>query len=140
LNWTGKNVAVTGGASLAGTAASRFAIGPNIDDIVEGTIRCAEKIEGVTAVNLGAMARTRVLDAVHVILHRFGAKPRIEAHPEMPIGPLSRVADNALAKKLFGLEPKVPFQERFSRTMDWDLAARNPAEESVVLGRRLAER
>ena len=35
-----------------------------VGDIVEGTIRAAETIDDGTAVNLGTMERTRVLDAV----------------------------------------------------------------------------
>ena len=40
-----------------------------------------------------------------------GAIPKIDPHPEMPTGPLNRVADNALAKKLLGWEPKVMFMD-----------------------------
>src|SRR4029077_8396539 len=36
-----------------------------VGDIVEGTIRAAEVIDDGTAINLGTMERTRVIDAVH---------------------------------------------------------------------------
>jgi len=73
-----------------------------VDDIVRGTILAAEKINDGTAVNLGTMERIRVIDAVHEILRTFGRDPKIEHQLEMPTGPLNRVADNALAKKLLG--------------------------------------
>src|SRR5207244_12185525 len=38
-----------------------------VDDIVEGTILAAEKIEDATAVTLGTVARVRVLRAVDVV-------------------------------------------------------------------------
>ena len=95
-----------------------------IDDIVRGTILAAEKIDDGTAVNLGTMERIRVMDAVHDILRAFGRTPKIELHPEMPTGPLNRVADNSLAKKLLGWEPKVMFEEGLRRTIDWYVSTR----------------
>src|SRR6185295_4706435 len=43
-----------------------------VGDIVEGTIRAAEVIDDGTAVNLGTMERTRVIDAARMILERTG--------------------------------------------------------------------
>src|SRR6266850_145699 len=68
-----------------------------IDDIVNGTILAAEKIDDATAVNLGTMERIKVIEAVREILHTFGCNPELEFRPEMPTGPLNRVADNSLA-------------------------------------------
>src|SRR5579863_4768770 len=79
-----------------------------IDDIVAGTIRAGEKIDDGTAVNLGTMERVRVLDAVQMVLDSTGHKAKIKFRPDMPTGPLNRVADNSLAKKLLGWEPKFP--------------------------------
>ncbi len=98
-----------------------------VGDIVEGTILAAEKIDDGTAVNLGTMERIRVLDAVQMVLQRAGYSPTIRLRPEMPTGPLNRVADNALAKRLLGWTPKVPFREGLARTMDWYFASKDPA-------------
>jgi nucleoside-diphosphate-sugar epimerase len=78
-----------------------------IDDIVEGTILCAEKIDNGTAVNLGTTERIRVLDAVQEILRYMGHTAKIVTQPDKPTGPLNRVADNSLGKKLLDWEPKV---------------------------------
>lgn len=111
-----------------------------VDDIVRGTILAAEKIEDGTAVNLGTMERIRVIDAVQEILRTFGLKPKIERQLEMPTGPLNRVADNALAKKLLGWEPQVMFMDGLHRTIDWYVSTKKPEEVSAKLELILTER
>jgi nucleoside-diphosphate-sugar epimerase len=111
-----------------------------IDDIVRGTILAAEKIDDGTAVNLGTMERIRVIDAVHEILRSFGRNPKIEPHPEMPTGPLNRVADNALAKKLIGWEPKVMFMDGLRRTIEWYVKTKKQEEVADKLEAILTER
>jgi nucleoside-diphosphate-sugar epimerase len=111
-----------------------------IDDIVRGTILSAEKIDDGTAVNLGTMERIRVMDAVHEILRAFNRNPKIEPHPEMPTGPLNRVADNALAKKLLGWEPQVMFNDGLRRTIDWYVKNKKQAEVADKLEAILTER
>jgi len=111
-----------------------------IDDIVRGTILAAEKIDDGTAVNLGTMERIRVMDAVHEILRAFNRNPKIEPHPEMPTGPLNRVADNALAKKLLGWEPQVMFNDGLRRTIDWYIKTKKQAEVADKLEAILTER
>jgi nucleoside-diphosphate-sugar epimerase len=71
-----------------------------IDDIVEGTILAGEKISDGTAVNLGTMERIRVIDAAKMVCEFTGHKADIKFRPDMPTGPLNRVADNSLAKQL----------------------------------------
>jgi nucleoside-diphosphate-sugar epimerase len=95
-----------------------------VDDIVAGTIRAAEKIDDGTAINLGTMERIRVLDAVEMVLEITGHEAEIVTRPDMPTGPLNRVADNSLAKKLLGWEPKVPFREGLERTIEWYFATK----------------
>jgi len=111
-----------------------------VDDIVRGTILAAEKINDGTAVNLGTMGRIRVIDAVHEILRTFGRDPKIEHQLEMPTGPLNRVADNALAKKLLGWEPQVKFMDGLHRTIDWYIGTKKQEEVSAKLELMLTER
>lgn len=111
-----------------------------IDDIVEGTILAAEKIDDGTAVNLGTMERNRVIDAVNLVLEYTGHKPKIKFRPDMPVGPLNRVADNSLAKKLLNWEPKVLLKEGLKRTVEWYFSSRNKTKvenelESMLTGR-----
>lgn len=112
----------------------------HVSDIVAGTILAAEKIEDGTAINLGTMERVRVIEAVREVLRYTGHHARIEFHPEMPTGPLNRVADNALAKQLLGWEPHVKFIEGLHQTIDWYFSAKRPEDVRATLELRLTER
>jgi len=111
-----------------------------VDDIVRGTVLAAEKIENGTAVNLGTMERVRVIDAVRMVLERIGHKAEIKFRPDMPTGPLNRVADNSLARQLLGWEPEVPFQEGLHRTIDWYCTTKDREQVRRILDRMLTER
>lgn len=111
-----------------------------VDDIVEGTILATEKIDDSTAINLGTMERTRVIDAVHEVLRYTGHRAEIEFRPEMPTGPYNRVADNSLTKKLLDWEPQVPFMDGLHRTIDWYFANKDREQIKAILGRMLTER
>ncbi len=111
-----------------------------IDDIVRGTILAAEHIDDGTAVNLGTMERIKVIDAVQEVLRYTSRKAKIEFHPEMPTGPLNRVADNSLAKELLGWQAEVKFMEGLHRTIDWYFSTKKQDQVSGVLERMLTER
>ena len=111
-----------------------------VGDIVEGTILAAEKIDDGSALNLGTMERIRVLDAVKEIMRYTGFEAKIELHPEMPTGPLNRVADNSLAKKILGWEPEVKFIDGLHRTIDWYSATKDVEEVKKILITSLTER
>jgi UDP-glucose 4-epimerase len=112
----------------------------HVSDIVSGTILAAEKIDDGSAVNLGTMERTRVIDAVHEVHRCTRHSPRIEFHPEMPTGPMNRVADNALAKQLLGWEPRVKFMDGLRQTIDWYFSAKDRDQVRATLDSVLTER
>jgi nucleoside-diphosphate-sugar epimerase len=111
-----------------------------IDDIVNGMILAAEKIDDGTAVNLGTMERIRVMDAAKMVLEYTGHQAEIRLLRDMPTGPLNRVADNALARQLLGWEPRVLFKEGLKRTTEWYYATKDRALVQRTLSRRLLER
>ena len=74
----------------------------HVSDIARGTILAADKIDDGSLVNLATMERTGVIDAVQEVLRYTEHRAEIELHPEMPTGPMDRVADNALAKRCLG--------------------------------------
>jgi nucleoside-diphosphate-sugar epimerase len=111
-----------------------------IDDIISGTILAAEKIDDATAINLGTTERIRVIDAASEVLRYTKHKAKIYLRPGMPTGPLNRVADNSLAKKLLGWEPKVKFYDGLHRTIDWYFSSKNKREVKGYLRRMLTER
>ena len=111
-----------------------------IDDIVEGTILAGEKINDGTAINLGTMERITVLECAKMVCDFTKHKAEIKKRPDMPTGPLNRVADNALAKRLLGWEPKVPFREGLKRTIDWYYSTKDRKEVERIFQRMLTER
>ena len=112
----------------------------HVSDIVRGTILAAERIDDGTAINLGTMERTRVIDAVHKVLRYTGHRAEVELHPEMPTGPYNRVAENSLAKRLLGWEPQVQFIDGLHRTIDWYFATKDRDKVRGILERMLTER
>jgi nucleoside-diphosphate-sugar epimerase len=112
----------------------------HVSDIVAGTILAAEKIDEGTAINLGTMERIRVIDAAREVLRYTGHNAPIELHPEMPTGPLNRVADNRLAKQLLGWEPRVCFMDGLHQTIDWYFAHKNRDQVRSYLQQVLTER
>ena len=112
----------------------------HVSDIVSGMILAAEKIDDGSAVNLGTMERTRVIDAAREVLRYTGHAATIELHPEMPTGPLNRVADNSLARMLLGWEPQVKFMDGLHRTIDWYFKSKDRQAISTSLEARLTER
>lgn len=111
-----------------------------VRDIAEGTLLAAEHIEDGSAVNLGTMERTRVIDAAREVLNYTGHEAQIEPHPEMPTGPYNRVADNTLAKKLMDWEPKVAFMDGLHRTIDWYFSTKDRDVVGKALEGSLTER
>ena len=111
-----------------------------VEDIVDGTILAAERIDDGTAVNLGTMERVRVIDAVRMVIEHAGYQPQIELQPDMPTGPYNRVADNSLAKRLLDWEPGTLFEEGLRKTMDWYFSAKDPAEVREILDPMLTGR
>ncbi|HKZ51991.1 MAG TPA: NAD-dependent epimerase/dehydratase family protein [Candidatus Acidoferrales bacterium] len=111
-----------------------------VGDIVEGTLRAAEKIDDGSGINLGTMERVRVIDAVKMVLEYTGHQAEIQLQPDRATGPLNRVADPSLAKKLLGWEPQVPFREGLKRTIDWYVANKDRQSVRRNLERMLTER
>ena len=58
----------------------------------------------------------------------------------MPTGPYNRVADNSLAKKLLGWEPKMKFMDGLHRTIDWYVSVRQQDQVATTLEAMLTER
>lgn len=111
-----------------------------VDDITDGVILAAEKLDDGTAINLGTMERIRVIDAVKEVLGYTGHKAEIKLLTNMPTGPLNRVADNSLAKKLLGWEPKVKFINGLHKTIDWYFSTKNRVEVKKRFSKSLLER
>ena len=111
-----------------------------VGDIVEGMLRCAERVEDGTAVNLGTMERTSVRDAVEEVLRYTGHRAEIRLRPDMPTGPANRIASHRLAGELLGWEPSVRFRDGLHRTIDWYFGAKDRDQVRGYLERMLTGR
>jgi nucleoside-diphosphate-sugar epimerase len=111
-----------------------------VSDIVGGIVLAAEKIDDGTAINLGTTERTRVIDAVEEVLRYTGRKAQIKLRPDMPTGPLNRVASNDLARELLGWRPEMRFVDGLHRTIDWYFKTKDPQEVRQSLDRMLTGR
>lgn len=111
-----------------------------VEDIVEGTLLAAEKIDDGNAVNLGTMERTKVLDTVKEVLRYTNHHPEIIFKQKMPTGPYNRVADNTFAKQILGWKPKVKFIDGLRRTIDWYFRAKDRDIITKSLNKLLTEK
>ena len=112
----------------------------HVDDIVRGTMLAAEFIDDGTGVNIGTMERTRVIEAAREVIRYAAYETDIKLLPEMPTGPLNRVADNSLARELMGWQPEVSFIDGLHQTMDWYFNTRRREDVLRALEFELTER
>lgn len=111
-----------------------------VGDIVRGMVLAAEKIDDGSAINLGTTERTRVIDAVEEVLRYTGRAAQIKLRPDMPTGPLNRVASNELARRRLGWTPQMTFVEGLHRTIDWYFKTKDPERVRSYLDRMLTGR
>lgn len=96
-----------------------------VGDVVKGLVLLAEKIYDATPINLGAQDRITVKEMVETVWRTMDFKPKKVKFVEMPTGPLNRVADNSLARKMLDWRPRYSFSKGLKRTIDWYVSYRN---------------
>ena len=91
-----------------------------VEDIVDGTVLCAEKISDMTPINLGTGVRYKMIDVAQMIFKVLGWTPKkISFDTSKPTGAVSRALDNSLAKELLGWEPRFSLEEGLEKTIKW---------------------
>lgn len=90
----------------------------HVTDIVEGTIRAAERIDDGTPVNVGTMERTKVVECAQEVLAYMGRDPELVFDPTKPTGPYNRVCDLTRCRELLGWEPQIAFRDGLHATID----------------------
>jgi nucleoside-diphosphate-sugar epimerase len=90
----------------------------HVSDIVEGTIRAAERVDDGTAINVGTMERTKVVECVREVLAYMDRDPDLVFDPTKPTGPYNRVCDLSLCRELLGWEPQTSFRDGLHATID----------------------
>ena len=96
-----------------------------VEDIVDGIIKLVEKVDDATPVNLGTEERIKVIDMVNLVFKYTGFYPKKIKFLSMPTGPINRVADISLAKKLLNWQPKYDFKTGLKKTIEWYFENKN---------------
>jgi UDP-glucose 4-epimerase len=112
----------------------------HVSDIVEGTIRAAERIDDGTAVNIGTMERTKVVECARAILGYMGKDPELAFDPTKPTGPYNRVCDLTRCRQLLDWEPQTSFEDGLRATIDAYVASHDAVAIRANLEHLLTER
>jgi UDP-glucose 4-epimerase len=90
----------------------------HVDDIVDGTLLCADRGGPHEVLNLGTGRETSVADLARAIIGAagVGVAPQYAAPRADEVR--RRVADVSKAKRLLGWAPRVPLEEGLRRTLD----------------------
>ncbi|MBN2021107.1 MAG: GDP-L-fucose synthase [Sedimentisphaerales bacterium] len=90
-----------------------------VTDAAEGILLATERYNGPEPVNIGAGFEITVKDLAEKIANLTGFKGEIRWDPSKPDGQPRRRLDVSRAKKLFGFEAKMPFDEGLKRIVGW---------------------
>jgi nucleoside-diphosphate-sugar epimerase len=112
----------------------------HVSDIVEGTIRAAERIDDGSAINIGTMERTKVVECARAVLSYMGKDPELSFDPSKPTGPYNRVCDHTLCRQKLEWTPQVTFLAGLHSTIDWYVEQQDVEQLRGSLGRALTER
>jgi nucleoside-diphosphate-sugar epimerase len=112
----------------------------HVSDIVEGTIRAAERIDDATAINIGTTERTKVVECAREVLGYMGKDPELAFDPSKPTGPYNRVCDLTRCRELLGWEPGTSFRDGLHATIDHYVATHDAATVRESLDHVLTER
>lgn len=108
-----------------------------VEDITQGLIQLAQKIDDASSFNLGTEERIKVIEMVNLVFQYLNFYPKKIKFISMPTGPLNRVADIKKAKQILNWQPKYPFKEGLRLTVDWYLKNKNKDEIKKKLAKLL---
>ncbi len=90
-----------------------------VDDAAAGIVLATEKYEKSNPVNLGSGMEITIKDLLQTICHLMDYQGMIKWDVTKPDGQPRRQLDVSRAKKEFGFEAQVKFEEGLRRTIDW---------------------
>jgi GDP-L-fucose synthase len=90
-----------------------------VADAAEGILLATECFNGPEPVNIGAGFEITIKDLTEKIVKLTGFKGRIDWDTSLPDGQPRRCLDVSRAKKLFGFEAKMSFDDGLKKTIDW---------------------
>jgi GDP-L-fucose synthase len=92
-----------------------------VEDAAEGLILAAEKYNSPEPFNLGTGKEISIKDLVNLIARLCGFQGEIRWDTTKPDGQPRRVLDISRAKKFFGFEAKISFENGLKKTIEWYL-------------------
>lgn len=90
-----------------------------VEDAAEAIILATEKYEKPEPVNLGSSFEISIKDLTTLIKNIVGFKGKIVWDKTKPDGQPRRKLDTSKAKKEFGFESRISFEEGLKKTIDW---------------------
>jgi GDP-L-fucose synthase len=90
-----------------------------VDDVAEGMLAAAERLEPPAFVNLGSGIETSIGDLVRMIVRLTGFAGRVVFDPSRGGGDPRRVASIERSGRLLGCIPQVSLEEGLQRTIAW---------------------
>ena len=88
-------------------------------DAAEGILLATEHYNGAEAVNIGAGFEITIKELAEKIVKLTGFNGELRWDSSQPDGQPRRHLDVSRAKKLFGFEAKMPFEEGLKATIEW---------------------
>lgn len=90
-----------------------------VEDAARGIILAAEKYDKSDPVNIGSSSEINIKDLVAIIAKHTGFGGKIVWDKAKPNGQPRRKLDVSRAKKEFGFESTIDFEDGIKRTIDW---------------------
>ena len=90
-----------------------------IDDIVDGIVRCMERVDGYQLFNLGNNVPISLIDLVKILEETLDKKAIYDQLPMQPGDVDITWADITRAKQRLGYDPKTPFKEGIAHFCHW---------------------
>jgi len=113
-----------------------------VEDIVEGTLLAAEKIDDGRPINLGTGRRYKLKEVAEKIFEIMGWRPKkIIFDTSKPVGVMSRALDIRRAWELLGWRPRFSLEEGLRRTIEWYVRTHEPSGRvrEVILFDRISK-
>ncbi len=95
-----------------------------IDDAAEGIVLAAEHYDGTEPVNLGAGREITIRELVELITRLTYFTGELHWDTSQPDGQIRRALDVSRARKRFGFQARISFEEGLWRTVEWYEMAR----------------
>ena len=90
-----------------------------VEDCARGISLAAEKYNGIEPINLGSGQEISIKDLAGKIGHLIGYEGKITWDTSKPNGQPRRCLDVSKARREFGFEAKISFDEGLKKTIDW---------------------